>query len=882
MREVNPELMSEADTGRLLRLGIPGFAEGVAKLFGTSHPNVRRAVDEFLRKGPSSFDHHLLRIVAAAGAAFEDKNHVAHMIRRLRPTDLELVAKPIDLETARRQFKTSLPQQYRQETRRALVLDLICMTTLDVLCECPTARVPERGQEIVREHLRRMLRNGKFRSSDVLDSSFADEELISLALDRIEARIERVEKNRADESQALDGNELYGVFTFLASRGGKLSISDRLYERTWRLYERCESNLAILLYTSSNPRLLAVVGREMLVALEHHERADPTRPQIYRRTRGEMLAFRELPEDAARDAVSAGVSLEMARSVGAADVRLAFLRARRYAHRGGLLASVSTDDLDGAVVSASDSELTANLVSSVESEWAIEALVRRVPSMPEEVLLAFVRCPNLQPVHFLQIIDLCRSHLVWNGQEMPPMTSALLLHENADDEVLASVIARSHQGASLDEQSIGLMSTHAACHRAAGSRVETIVRSHCSRLHRTEASAVLETIATNSGSHHMRRALAGIAMSNDDRRLAAALMCNGLLDARTWKILDRRFPAAFRYQVQVVASCPPARHGYDERDVADVVLSGDSPSGRAEGVVRMAGLRPSIARLAERILDAGLVPDESLVNLAGDIDMRVALLAATDQRTCSLDTEGVFVLPVETRLRDTVHAIEAGLGAMPPDKHLSSWTELPNLEDEPFDFTPFHQAIDGQVVDGLTVTVPRTPRALVKISSEMRNCLSDYVDAVADGSQIIVVARAHDDVYAAAIWVHDDSREVSDVVWPAPGRESKVFELEEIGSKYNGSDVPASFATAVQEMVAELNSGTLRPVSDQLDVAVSDPDPGRPSTTRRLARPPRRQQAVTLRTDSDETSRDAGQSDLEPESSSPPTLLHHAPELDLL
>lgn len=834
MSVVNPEIHSVVGECALLRKGDSGFEEGVATLFGTGHPNVSRAVEDFLAKGPSSFDHHRLRIIAASAEAFTDKNHIAQMIRRLEITKLELAARPIDLAGAREQFKTSLPSTYRPETMRALVLDLVDSSTLQVLQNSPVDQVPEEGRAIVRKDLRKKLKGSDLEREAALASPFFDADAFTALLDVVEGKIERSERDPSGNRMNLGRWGLSKFFDVASD----VSASDEQLLRALRLYQRCTPDDEVLRHAITDSRLLRLAGRSVLDAVDAY-RASGNYEYSTRALLAQMASSSSLPEEIARDVIRAMGDAPMSVD-GYTDTRLGVLRQLHYRRSDELMAPPTIDDIDRAVVELPVEQLTREMVTHVQSERALEVFIDRASEMPHQLLCEFIENPNLTLGQIERFVDaLDPAHLSANDPMLRSVAQNLFVDQRrATDDHLARVLEKA-MAVSPVGRNLSWLVRLAATNVFAGPRVLNVLAQYGAQLQSDEHEKLLRGIALSTPSTIVQAKLGNSAIATGDSRLASLLMRNSMLHADVWAVLSAQFP---RPKMGLLRTSIEDWHdGFPEpwEERIDFFLSGEAPPGRAEEMLLIAASVPGVpGNFARRVLDSALISDDRLAALTADADMHVALSAATHHRATKMGAEG-FVLPAEKQLQETAHAIVHGVVEMPRDRRLNSWSKLPNRDDEEFPRTQLHELIDGRVIDGLTITIPPTGRQLKKLSAEMHNCLSGYVDSVSAGDCVIVTTRTDDDLYAAAIEVKAPD--------PQSGQLGALVTLAEVNSKFNKNNVRPSFRNALSRMVEQINDGTLAPVQRE-PVVVEDEDP-----TSSLQRAPRRQRVPALRPQVDDS-----------------------------
>lgn len=266
MATVNPELANvDPQVDGLRRL--PAFKEAVKELFGTDHGNVVSAVAEFLQGEPGSFDHHRLRVIAAAASTFEDPNDVAHLIKTMPLTGMNVAAHVIDLVQTREDFAKVLLPGYKSITRRRLVKDLVDEATLEILDNSPFEHIPPRARDIMRPHLRKRLKDSRDGTS-VLHPA-VDEELVSQHLDDLEALLESRE---TEESLQIPVQRPLSRTPNLVLDPQYNRIRDEDIERAWKIYQCGQPWDLTLSHAVGNSRLLQSNSQSVLVEIDRFVR----------------------------------------------------------------------------------------------------------------------------------------------------------------------------------------------------------------------------------------------------------------------------------------------------------------------------------------------------------------------------------------------------------------------------------------------------------------------------------------------------------------------------------------------------------------------------------------------------------------------------------
>lgn len=797
----------------------PVFAAAVIKLFGTSHPVVLKAVDDFLKGGPGSLDHQRLDLLAASASTFDDANHVAYMINRLPLTQMDMALESVDLHAARRQFQIAL-HGYRPETARKLVLDLVHDSTLTVLRDSPPDRVPEAGRNIVRKTLSKTTRRVDNECVDVMSHPFVTAEMVGSALDTVEAVIDSssliAQDNRRESYLAMlllgraVGRDLAGV------------VSDAQMERAWNLFERLQrpgTASSMLERAVENPRCIS------------DPEARPAR-WIASNVKGfdddaiwRMLASPAVPESLARTLVR---SLHHYSSSTGIDNRLAIIRSNHYRRTDSLLPQLNSDEIDIRFASLPSRELATlrgvDGISAVRDSRALTQLVNRILDLEEDTVCALIGNPNLQPHHVDELV----AHHVDNpfqlgceGRIPNTRTLRLLTSPTFDDDQLARLLQVAVRQTDIPEFRQRVLEV-AARNQSSGPLVLGLLQ----RLHPDLFLNPhrLGLLARHTASPQVQAFLAGRAVEQADDGLACELMGNGTLRREVWEELKERFPDVSGTPItlphlDVLGNEPPIERSswrdaltmpaYTAEQMTSEMLSDDAPPDRVEEIVRAAlGAEPYTSSkyaisLASRFADEGKLPPEAYVELSGCTDRHVALAFATHPN--STGSAG-FRLPALEKLEETARVIDTSEVARPPDSGLRSWSQLPNRDDVPLPVDVFSKQIDGATIGSLTLRVPRTLRELRAVSERMHNCLDGYGQRLAKGNDIIIAyTEDKDDIYAV-MW-EMEKPDPNAVVGRSPGRPLFPYIMvTEINSRFNEYNVPRWFDTGIEDLTAEVNT----------------------------------------------------------------------------
>lgn len=886
--------------------GDPALARWVGELFGTSDRLVVRAVFDFLRRSPGSLDLHNLQYIAASTRLFDDLNNVAYMIDALDVTQMDIAAAQIDRETVSRQLH-ACTSTYGQVTRRRLILDLIETSTAQVLDDCPRDRVSDAGKEALNKHLQADL--GKTISERVhaVRHPFASIDITRRALDQVEARIDRVQaKHPAGHFPEADIEQCLLLLGAVSEARSPSVLPDAEAERAWRLFERLPPASVL-----SSTFLWFAVENEQIVKSSGARMAQLICPDEggldFQRLRERMLSARELSEESARRLVASGVGSSVVD--GVSDCRLGFLRFIQYSQDGPDLPRMSSEEIDRRLAELPPARLAWGAVAQMQDSDALDLLARSSSSrLDYRAFDALINHPALPKSSLQLIIDECmagrRSGTEYEGgsarrdwslkEDVPIALKHLLTCRALDDAQLSKIIETSSRAGkqSLTAQMVGL----AAMNIKAGPRVAELFRQTWPP---NDDERRLTTLAERSASGPVLSALASRAVEDRNRRLAHALISNGMLRSDDWQNLTHEFVGLEARDIVLESRADDAFSSvrtYDSVDVAELVISGNAAPGRHEALVeavsgnfnlvisqksRLHRLPSGIRSQADGFMElanAGLVPDV-LADGTGALDSHVALTFATHPG-CS-PQRSRYRLPAEYALAETVSSIEVDKCPLPPEKGLRSWKALPTRDDRPLPHTPWHDLIRGREVGGLKLQMPQTRRQLKELSASMHNCLGGFVRAVARGTHLVAYAHDDDETYAVMWDVKAPERrsalersgpERARKNTSASGRELHVVEMN---SRFNGGNVPGSFRGGIVELTDQVNSGSIAPVEkEQVEPQVVEADTADREAGDQLApvrRPRRRREALVLATD--DAASVAGPSVDGARSSAPPSLL---------
>lgn len=834
------------------------FIQDVDRLFGTSHPNVVRAVDDFLNRSPGDLDYHGLRMIAAAAPHFDDQNHVAYMIDQFRVTGMNLAIESIDLDETTEMFATVVPH-FRAETGRRLVLELVSSAALTVIENSPPDRVQSRARAIIEERLRRQLRRGATETSAALASPFITDEIVVDSLDHVRERIQRLGgTGSTSRQQNLDFEEKTAMSTLLGRLmrpPSSTTLSDDQLSRVWRLASQLiddgYSGRRILESALTTPRLVELEGESMVRVVGRYESYDVD-DQL-----GRLLASPGLSEDLARELVVNGIHHSPVD-----DDRWAVLRVSHYRSSDTLLPKLSSVEVDGLLAGLPTSSLNRHCIQHIEDLEALSTIARHASDLNSEQLIGLLRNEQLTTDHAEIVLEAIDA-IDWTSPRpfIPGQVAAMLHCKAMNDEQLARFLrAMTPPGEGANVQA---MLEIAGCHPASGDAVYREIEHRTSSFEAWSRSRFAVHLATTTPSPRMQSLLADRAAADWDDRLACSLISNGTLRNDTSERLRDSFP-----DIEFVPSrlFPPDslsrqdalfptddREPYDPIRVFEIVESGESSPAARSAIVDsvLQGARPRPGDLLRRLLDAGLLSEEQAAQAMRHPDMHMSLACATHPR---MRHHHRGIQPPDIgRLAATADAINHGNGKLPADSRLNSWKQLPDRRDAALPRTILHDTIDRQSIGDLQLELPRTEGDVTRLSEQMRNCLDGYRPRIADGSHLLAFTRDHTDTYAVVWRVVEsppDAEDTSNVSAPrGHGSASRLgrVTLIEVNSNFNQRAVPPEFRTGLEAMTQQINKGSLQPVEPTSELDAQRPDAGQSASDeepRRVRRPPPRRRSA--------------------------------------
>lgn len=812
---VNPELDLDPDAlawpGK--QRNNPAFKRAVARLFGRSDGSIVRAVDDFLSKDPGNLDHHSLRLIAAAAPHFSDVNHVAHMIASLPVTKMEVAVAQLDLEATSAQFGAILPS-FRSETNRKLVLDLVRRGTMHVLENSTPARVPAEGRVLIEVQLDEQLRGRTFRDlAIVLASPFATPRHLDKAIDQLDSWISALptivdENDRRELNQNIDT-----TLAMLVDAG----MSDEQLRRMWSVvkyfvpsddYIMREGSIAV----ADDERLVSLDARGVLEFVRNASLVEGSDDQTLDVIHGVLLNRPELPEYLAREIAQHEVTLQPD-----PNVRLALARIDHYAKSSTPMKRMSDDDLDELVrISTPPSEWDASWITFICNPTTLSAVVQHVDSMTYDALESLVQRSDLtseQLSSIIESVDMERRD--WADSTISLGFVGLAESSSITDAGLVRLIEKLPR--SIDPEVRQSALELVGCNPASGPEVYRLMRA-------SGSERVLAKVASRTKSPAMHGLLTEATILDGDRGLAVSLGHNGIISADLWERLARRFPEMREglSPAETFREWHLAAGSYgDHEEMFELFRSGQMPPERAAGL--FVALSPSDdhdREITSRMIDDGLISADDVSRLTADADIHRALLCATHPRVAA--GLGNLVTLDAKMLAATAEAVTTRKIELPRDKNVNSWEQLPNQDDMKLSASSLRPLLEARKVAGLRLEVPQTRRDLVKLSEEMRNCLSGYVDDIAAGRRFLAFTRTADDIYAVMWNVEREEvgLETMDVISSGhleggtddAVRPIKSITIAELNSTFNEDRVPLDFRRAIERVTTQFNEGTLQPV----------------------------------------------------------------------
>lgn len=826
-------------------------------LFQDPSPVVAAALKRFARRGPGTLDLRNLELVAAAESSFTDPNHIAFVIDQLPVTQMQLAVAPVDRAQAEAQFQQILPK-FRPVTSRKLLLDLLTTSTVTIVENSPENIVPEAAKDLVRADLWARLKDDPY----VLRQRFITPEMITAVVDHVEAEIER----------GVPATENTSMLSMVFGARAAAVATDTDLLRAWKILERQDVDHRVegaVLDATEIPRLVELVGDSMVSWFEH-------RGSDKEGGYGTLLQTHSLSEaDAYRLVKMKGVRLRNdLNAIGA-------LRQFHYYRSSELLPPMTPEEVDVRAATTLPSQvLRGDLIAQIRNPEAIDILVGRVSELDYDAIEELIDHVAIESRHVLPILENARRNTDIEQDELDELTVLPIEALDLDDVLLDQLVDRV-ANRDLQDTALELAALSPTCgpvvfdrilrRQAALDAEPPLFDAGVQKAPRT----LLHSVAANSASLHVHRAISEIAQRTNDDSLARSLMSNGSVHVEVWQALKSTFPD-LSAEVQGCSSglfFPTDMHGdlsarscgYSEIDMKDLIASGDAPPDRVAWLMsngvssmesRFSGGTRHLAEAVLSLIEVGHLNDEML-EMTGHPDRHLALEVASKLPPTS--DQSRFMLPAVQALQETELVLhEQGVG-LPPDKGLRAWSQLPNADSKPLEPSSFNQILEGRVVDGLTLRTPRSRRDVRDLSKYMRNCLDSYVDDVSRGESILAHARTDSDTYAV-LWRlrqtsdRDPSEQVGipvELVLPPSSVEGLPSDttavrlhVYEVNSRFNAGEVPESFEAAIRELTEQINDGTIRfPTPSEVAEKAS---PQRAPEPVRLVRPPRRRAVGNL------------------------------------
>lgn len=796
--------------------------------FENPSPIVVAALNRFVERGPRELDFRNLEMIAAAESSFTDPNHIAFVIDRMPVTQMRLATAPVDRAQAEENFRSILPH-FRPATSRKLLLDLLTTSTMTVVESCPPEIVPEKTKDLVRTDLLTKLKNNEISKSAVLRHDFVTSEMVTVVLDHLEAEL-----IASSPDGVPDSGQLFAIGEVLVPRSLESVATDDQLLRVWNMIARSDPDTAsnmvhidVFYRAVKVPRLVAMASESMI---EWANRSDSLNE----------VGFRPLFESPAIAETDARyITNQFHRYQGDLD-RWGTVRQHHYRLTDELLPPMTSDELDIRVTQLPRQLLRDELIEEVRSPAALEILADRSGELDYQSVLALIKHEHVETHHLRRIIDRF-SHADRGPEYVEGVIETVVKCRRAGDSLLDDLVQRVND---QPYEQFGYIHDHpmndrilefAALNQSAGALVfDRVLRRHAqleNRYPKTETSTLLQTVAANSASPHIQRAIADIAVRTRDTTLAGSLIGNGSVHVDLWRQLRSSFPDV-SVELQPLSrslffgnghegdELHARNAGYSEKDVADLVASNEAPPDRVKWLVenRVTGIEvPDPTRPLLKAMDAGY-SDEHIVGLTGDPDRHLALNVAS--RMPPTSEESRFRTPAESALSETALAVATEGVELPRDKGLRKWGQLPNRDSVPFGPRSFDQLLEDREVAGFVLKTPKSLRDVRDLSKHMRNCLDSYANSVAKGNHVLAHVRAEADTYAVMWRIEELSREddvvgiSADQVLPASAMSEMTspkvcIRMVEINARFNSSVVPPALVRGIHELTEQINNGTI-------------------------------------------------------------------------
>lgn len=813
----------------------PAFKEAVGRLFGRSDGLIVRAVDDFLAKNPGSLDHQSLRLVAAAAPHFKDPNHVALMIDNLSISEMDVGLAPLDLAEASESLGHVITK-FSERNSRNLVLDLIRTSALDVLQNSPADRVPEAGRTLVVDHLVKQTKRGAREVEKALNSPFVDNRIVSAALDQLEREVRRRNILWNDEKLIVSD-----CLAKLLSDDLSRFTTDEQLDRAWRGF----SDVLPLIWdlppdNSYSDRVIARHARSIIELLEaNHPLPADISPQLTL-----LLGSTALPDKLIPRIVAQADYRYVTK-----NARLTYWRMQQHEKGNDASRPPSSQDLDVELSSGALGH-AALWASEIEDPRALEVLSRRTGEMDAEGRAALLGNPKFDSSYLATMLEDIPERPdaadVWTGpfgSILRADFSQLLISPKLDDEQVAQLMKKL-MGVSVDVEQQCLIVAAAACNPSSGpavfeqfeSTIERFERDHSLTIGRR--IAVLSEVARTTPSAYIQAAMIprAVAYHEDYREstLVFSLLHNGTLRTpvhdRLRELIPDEVPMDIDAQLspRVGAAQLQGRPAhYRLEDVAELIANGDTPGSRADLLLRQVhsshGYEERGTAAIRRLIDSELLPDQTSVEMARDVDPHFALLFATHPGRAGDVSQYVTTGP--KRLEQTGRVLGEGTASIEGNsREITSWDRLPREPDVMIPRGPWHALLDGREVGGFKLSMPRTHRDVEQLADEMGNCIAAYTGNIVEGSVVLGYVRDKREIYAA-MWQVDNDVDTE-------GEVPQLL-LREVNSKFNQRQVPDEFKDAVEKLTEKLNRQELEPVE-------------KPQQEERRIRPPRRRAVPDL------------------------------------